>query len=58
MNLNLIHEYIETVYRYDNYVAAQLESRAILALNMSIAWNKLDEDEQEEVRRLLELRGL
>lgn len=58
MNLNLIHEYIETVYRYDNYAHEQRENRALLAVNMSIAWNKLDEEEQEEVRRLLELRGL
>lgn len=56
MNLNLIHDYIETVYRYDN--PEQRENRGILAVNMTIAWNKLDEEEQEEVRRLLELRGL
>lgn len=57
MNLNLIHDYIDAVIKYESRVLGR-GSIAELVDAMNVTWSKLDENDQVEAARLCEIKGL
>jgi hypothetical protein len=56
MRLELIHDYIEAVTRYENREPGTSIAEHVLAMN--IAWTKLNTEDRDEATRLCEIKRL